>query len=62
MREVVGFCQYGMFHEWNLQLFEFCVRCCEQWVARMKLKTEWAGRTLPDFACYNMVQRRKWFE
>ena len=51
MREVVGFCQYDMFHEWNLQLFEFCVRCCEQWAARMKLKTEWAGRRLPDFVC-----------
>ena len=49
--EVVGLCQYNMFHEWNLQLFEFCVRCCEQWAARMNLKTEWAGRRLPDFAC-----------
>ena len=51
MSEVVGFCQYDMFPEWNLQLFEFCVRCCEQWAVRMKLKTEWAGRRLPDFAC-----------
>ena len=46
---------------WNLQLFEFCVRCCEHWAARMKLKTEWAGRKLSDFV-RTTVQRRKSFE
>ena len=41
-----------------LELLEFCVRDCVQWAKRMRLKTEWAGKRLKDFASITSFRER----